>query len=354
MDEQVTVVLTYAIDQQDQQLLQRVSPRVRLLPIGPLVRQEYLLITQGEEDTDEYRRVKSELDAALAQAEVLLLWREPRNLAQRVPKVKWVQIMSVGVDNLAQSELSRIQATITDASGNTSRQMAESVLGAMLYFVKRLPELLDHQRRHVWNRRIVLSGLAGKTVGIVGLGHIGREVAQLARAFDMRVLATKRSVQDLRQGVEGVERIYPPEELDELLSASDFVALTLPLTPETEGFINADRLKAMRPTSYLVNVSRGKLVDEAALIVALKEERLAGAALDVFQLEPLPDKSELWDMSNVLISPHVSGNVDTWAHGTIELMAKNLERYLTGQPLERVIDPSLVPSRPDAESGRSS
>ena len=353
MEEQVTVALTYAVDQQDQELLQRVSPRVRLLPIGALVRQEHLLITRSKEDTDDYRRVKAELDAALAQAEVLLLWREPRDLAQRAPKLKWVQIMHVGADSLAQSELGRIQATITDASGNTSRQMAEWVLGAMLYFVKRLPELLDHQHRHMWNR-VVLSGLAGKTVGIVGLGHIGREVTHLARAFDMRVLATRLSAQERQQGVEGVDLLYPPQDLDELLAASDFVALTLPLTPQTEGLINADRLRAMRPTSYLVNVSRGKLVDEAALTVALKEERLAGAALDVFQQEPLPDESELWDMANVLISPHISGNVDTWAHGTVELMAKNLERYLAGQPLERVIEPSLLWTGSQAESGNSS
>lgn len=342
MEEQVTVALTYAVDQQDEELLQRVSPRVRLLPIAHLMRQEHVLITGGKEDTDDYRRAKAELDAALAQAEVLLLFREPRDLAQRAPKLKWVQLMHVGADGLARSELGRLPATLTDASGNTSRQIAESVLAAMLFFVKRLPELLDQQHSHMWNR-VVLSGLAGKTVGIVGLGHIGREVAHLARAFDMRVLATRRSAQKRQQGVEGVDILYPPEELDELLAASDFVALTLPLTPQNEGLINSDRIRAMRPTTYFVNVSRGKLVDEAALTVALQEGRLAGAALDVVQQEPLSDESELWDMGNVLISPHVSGNVDTWVHGTVELMAKNLERYLAGQPLERVIERETAP-----------
>jgi len=338
MRRQVAVALTYAVEERDLERLRRVSPLVRVLPVAHLARQEYVLHSEGKESSEEYRRVKAELDAALAQAEVLLLWREPRNLAQRIPNVKWIQLMGVGVDSLPNREVARASVIITHAAGNTSRQMAEYVLGSMLYFVKRVPELREQQRRHQWDRRtMVHSGLAERTMGIVGLGHIGSEVAHLARGFDMRVLATRRSAQARREGEQGVDLLYPPHELDHLLAASDFVALTLPLTPETEGIINEQRLRVMKPTAYLINVSRGRLIDEPALIAALKEGRLAGAALDVFQKEPLPPESELWDLPTVLISPHVAGNVDTWAHGCVEVMAKNLERYLSGKPLENMV-----------------
>ena len=146
MQEPVTVALTYAVEERDVERLRRVSPRERVLPIAHLTRQEYVLLSEGEGGGEEYRRVKEELDAALAQAEVLLLWREPKDLVQRIPRVKWVQLMGVGVDSFGQRELSRAPVIVTDASGNTSRQMAEYVVGAMLYFVKRMPELLDQQR----------------------------------------------------------------------------------------------------------------------------------------------------------------------------------------------------------------
>lgn len=339
MPDPVTIALAFAVEERDIERLRRVSPRVRVLPIAHLVRQEHVLLSEGKESGEEYRRVKEELDAALAQAEVLLLFREPKDLVQRIPNVRWVQLTGVGVDNLAERSISKLPIIITDASGNTSRQMAESVIAAMLYFVKRLPELREQQRRHAWERRhMILSGLAEKTVGIVGLGHIGQEVAHLARAFDMRVLATRRSAQERQEGVQGVDVLYPPRELEEMLAESDFVALTLPLTPETQDIINRERLGVMKPTAYLINVSRGRHVDEEALIVALKEGRLAGAALDVTRQEPLPPESELWDMPNVLITPHVTGNVDTFARGCVEVMARNLEMYLAGQPMENRID----------------
>jgi len=338
MEQSIVVALTYAVDQKALDRLQLVSPRIKLLPIGNLVREEYLLTSQSKENTDEYAKIKEELDSALSQAEVLFLWRDPKDLSTRIPNVKWVQLMGVGTDNLGQRELSQVPATITHAAGNTSRQIAEYVIGAMLYFVKRMPELLTHQREHIWNRSLTLSGLANKTIGIVGLGNIGREVAHLTRAFNMQTLAIRYSTKTRQANVEGVDILYPINELDELLAVSDFVALTLPLTPESNGMLSAERIKLMKNTSYLINVSRGKLVDEIALTQALKEKQIAGAALDVFTDEPLSTDSELWELPNALISSHLTGNVDTWVEGTIEIFAQNLQRYLSNEPLVNIVN----------------
>ena len=338
MEQSVVVALTYAVDQKSLDRLQSVSSRITLLPIGNLVREEYLLTSQGKEGTNEYTKVKEKLDSALSQAEVLFLWRDPKNLSTRIPNVKWVQLMGVGTDNLGQRELSRVPATITHAAGNTSRPIAEYVIGSMLYFVKRMSELLDHQRERIWDRSLTLSGLANKTIGIVGLGNIGREVAHLAQAFNMQTLATRYSTKTRQENVEGVDILYPVNEIDQLLASSDFVALTLPLTPESANIINAERIQLMKNTSYLINVSRGKLVDEIALTQALKEKQIAGAALDVFAEEPLSKDSDLWGLPNALISSHLTGNVDTWVEGTIEIFARNLQRYLSNEPLENIVD----------------
>jgi phosphoglycerate dehydrogenase-like enzyme len=174
-------------------------------------------------------------------------------------------------------------------------------------------------------------------VGIVGLGHIGREVARLAKAFGMRVLATRRSARKSRRA-KYVDHLFSPDKLRDLLSESDYVVLTLALTPETRGIIGEAELRSMKPTAYLINVARGGLVDEAALVRALEEQRIAGAGLDVFTTEPLPQDSPLWGFENVIISPHIAGGMEDYVARATAVFCENLRRYLGGRRLINVVD----------------
>jgi phosphoglycerate dehydrogenase-like enzyme len=213
--------------------------------------------------------------------------------------------------------------------------------------------MLCYQRRHEWpdGRWDLFAGpeVRGQTMGIVGYGSIGREVGRLARAFGMRVLATKRRAEE-RRGTgyelpalgdpEGTvpDQIFPPSRLREMLAQSDFVVLAVPLAPETEGLIGEGELRAMKPNAYLVNIARGPIVNEAALIRALQEGWIAGAGLDVFAQEPLPPDSPLWGMENVILSPHVAGFTIHYDERAADLFAENLRRYLAGEPLLNRVD----------------
>jgi phosphoglycerate dehydrogenase-like enzyme len=178
--------------------------------------------------------------------------------------------------------------------------------------------------------------LRSKTVGIVGLGHIGREVARLAKAFGMRVVATRRSARQ-SQRARYVDRLFAPDQLLQLLSESDFVVLTLPLTKETHKIIGEAELRSMKPTAYLINVARGQVVDEEALARVLEEHRIAGAGLDVFTREPLPADSRLWKLPNVIISPHIAGYMENYSEQATAVFCENLRRYLGGKRLINVV-----------------
>jgi phosphoglycerate dehydrogenase-like enzyme len=191
---------------------------------------------------------------------------------------------------------------VTNAAGVHATPLAEFVLFAMLYFAKRMPRVLADQQRHHWER-FALDTLPGKTLGIVAFGHVGRAIARLARSAGLRIQALRRTPGD-PDGSPDADAIYPPGGLRALLSLSDYVALIVPLTPETTGLLGKAELAAMKPGAVLINVGRGQLVDEAALVEALRSGHLGGAALDVFAREPLPADSPLWDMPNVLVTPH--------------------------------------------------
>jgi phosphoglycerate dehydrogenase-like enzyme len=205
---------------------------------------------------------------------------------------------------------------------------------AMLYFAKQLPRLHRQQRDHRWER-FAGRELRGRTVAIVGLGKIGMEVARVSRALGLRVTGTRRG-----GGVDGavVDVQRPPRELRELLADADYVVLAVPHTADTEGLIGVAELSAMRPGAVLVNVARGKVVDEQGLIDALRSGQLGGAALDVFAQEPLPPESPLWDMPNVLVSPHSASTADSENAKLADLFCENLRRYLTRRPLLNVFD----------------
>jgi phosphoglycerate dehydrogenase-like enzyme len=277
---------------------------------------------------------KKKLDALLAEAEVIAGFAPPHNILKRAPKLKWVQLMSAGADGLAKTEIWQSQITITGVSGIHATPISEYVLGAMLMFVKKSAQYFQMKQKRQ-NQRITPQLLRGQTVGIIALGHIGREVARLAKAFGMRVLA----VDELRgtRPARNVDTMLPANQLGQLLAGSDFVVSCVPLTPKTSKLIGEKELRAMKPTAYLINISRGGIVDEDALIRALDEKLIAGACLDVTVVEPLPPSSRLWDFDNVIVTPHISGAQEDYLALGTGLFCENLKRYLKGKKLMNVI-----------------
>jgi phosphoglycerate dehydrogenase-like enzyme len=274
-----------------------------------------------------------------------------------VPNLRWIQFHWAGVNHVADAPLLNQPGMVaTTLSGANATQMGEYIVMMLLALGHRLPEMLDYQRRIEWPKdrweRFSPYELRGRTVGIVGYGSIGRQVARLIYPFGGRVLATKRDVMhpaDTGYMPDGfgdpsgdyVQRLYPAEALRSMAKEADFLVITVPLTPETLNLIGAPIFSVMKPTAYLIDVSRGGIVDHEALITALREKQIAGAALDVFPEEPLPPESPLWKLPNVLLTPHISGNTPIYDTRAIELFVDNLKRYIAGLPLYNRFDPEL-------------
>jgi phosphoglycerate dehydrogenase-like enzyme len=248
-------------------------------------------------------------------------------------RLRWVHTISAGVDHVLFPEMDETDLVLTNASGVFSVPIAETVLTYMLAVVKRMPEFVEQQREHRWEN-LRLRELRAATVGIVGLGEIGTEVARLCRAFGMYVLGLRRR----RRPNEHADEVLVSSQLYDLLARSDFVIVCAPLTDETRGLIGADELAAMKPDAWLINIARGAIVDEGALLKALQEQRIGGACLDVFVQEPQPDDSPFWDLSNVIITPHNSWSSPRLEEREAELFLSNLRRYLEGEPLQNVVD----------------
>jgi len=277
-----------------------------------------------------------ELDSLLREAEVIYGLRFPQNILERAPRLKWVQTSSAGVDTLVGTELWQSDVILTTTSGIHVIPMREHVLGMMLMFVRHAPIYFVNKQRKVWKQDLP-DQLCGKTLGVVGLGKVGEGIARAAKAFDMRVVATRRHVTEQETSA-AVDTLYPADKLLEMLGESDFVVVTVALTKETQKLIGERELRAMKPTAYIINIARGSVIDEAALTKALKEKWIAGAGLDVFEKEPLPQNSELWTLPNVIITPHVAGLMPDYNARAMEVFCENLRRYLAGQPLLNVID----------------
>jgi phosphoglycerate dehydrogenase-like enzyme len=281
----------------------------------------------------------ADIDELLGEADVLFTFRPPDDLLARAPRLKWIQFFSAGVDQAAGLGLESTDIILTTTSGMHAQPMGEFVIGTMLMFAHWFPRALRQQMAHQW-KRFAAGELAGKTVGIVGYGHIGKAVARLALAFGMEVLATQRSVLDPSE-VEvqgGTVRLLPASGLPDLLAQSDFVVVAVPLVKDTVHLIGRTELDAMKRTACLVNISRGSAVNEPALLRALQEGRIAGAALDVFETEPLPADSPLWDMENVILTPHSAGAHEDYNTRATSFFCDNLRRYLTSQPMINVVD----------------
>ncbi|OGO17658.1 MAG: hypothetical protein A2Z15_01610 [Chloroflexi bacterium RBG_16_50_11] len=288
----------------------------------------------GEMRGDESK--KAELDALLAETDVLYGFVPPKNVIARAPRLKWMQVTSAGVDRHQDTEIWRSKVILTGVSGIHAAPIGEFVLGLMLMFAKDTPLSFKMKQTRDWQRYMVHT-LRGKTAGIVGLGHICGEVARLSKAFRMKVIATRRSTKQAGKA-RNVDLLLPSSRMKELLAGSDYVVLTLPLTPETHHIMGDAEFRSMKPTAYIINIGRGGLIDQEALIRALDEKRIAGAGLDVTTPEPLPKESRLWDFDNVILSPHVSGGMEDYMLRATELFCDNLKRYLEGKKLRNVID----------------
>jgi len=271
-------------------------------------------------------------------------------LLARAPRLNYVHSASAGVERALTPAALERGLVITNARGVFSRPIAEYVLMMILAVSRRLPGLLELQRERTWQP---LEGveLRDVTVGIVGLGSIGRAVGALATAFGCRVIAVRRrseagagagaAEEESRSfGEVMLERVGGPEELPQLLAESDFVVLATPLTPETQNMIDAEALAAMKPGAWLINVARGGLVDERALLNALRDGAIGGAVLDTFRDEPLPPSSPFYDLPNVIVTPHTSWSSGRVLDRSVELFCDNLRRYAAGEPLLNVVDPT--------------
>jgi phosphoglycerate dehydrogenase-like enzyme len=277
---------------------------------------------------------------ALAEAEVLLTCGAGREVLRPLflaaPRLRWLHALSAGIDYLLFPELVASPVVMTNARGAFSRTLGEWALAAVLFFAKDLRRLVRDQAARRWEPFDV-DTVHGRTLGIVGYGDIGRAVAERARAFGLHVFGVRRQAaptDDLGVTIVGTDR------LTDVLSRSDYVVAATPLTPETRGLLSAAAFDAMKADAVFINVGRGPVVDEKALIAALQSGRIRGAALDVFEREPLPPDSPLYALDNVLLSPHCADHTPGWREGSMRLFLDNLTRFEAGQPLRNVVDKS--------------
>ncbi len=257
----------------------------------------------------------------------------PRDAVMACRSLGWVSNGGAGVDHLAPWDPHRL--TVTNAAGVASAMMAEYVIGGMLALSIGLPRFARCQMDRRWRPERV-AGIAGKTVAVVGLGRTGQAVARLASALDMRVVGTRARP----AATPHVDTVYPAARLHEALGESDYVVVTAPLLESTRHLIDAAAIAAVKPGACLVDVSRGGVVDQSALIDGLRDGKLGGAVLDVFECEPLAADSPLWDLDNVIITPHCSSVYDGWEQRAAEMFCDNLGRWLAGEPLSNVVDPA--------------
>jgi phosphoglycerate dehydrogenase-like enzyme len=269
-------------------------------------------------------------------AEVILAFRPLREGALRSRRLRWVHALGAGVENLSQDVLGTdIIITNNHVHGDA---IADHVFALLLVHTRRMQAAFGLQRARRWvHDELLGTVLSGTTMGILGLGTIGLAVARRARAFGMRVVATKRRPAP----VEGVEQVFPPEQTDAVLRQAAVLVISLPLTPQTRGIVGAREIDLLPRGAFLVNIGRGGLVAEDALVAALEQGHLAGAGLDVFVQEPLPADSALWTAPGMIITPHISGDFPGYTGRVTAIFCENLRRYLAGQPLLNVVDPAL-------------
>jgi phosphoglycerate dehydrogenase-like enzyme len=337
MDDPIEILITLPFTDELMKKITDVSPRIVLEKINA-------------------RKVEDVSDEVWKRVEVLYTNRVlPK--PEQAPHLRWIQFHWAGLDHaLDEPILNRVGMSITSMSGASAPQMAEHAVMMMLALGHHLPDVFAYQKRAEWpSGRWELFNpqeLRGSTVGIIGYGSIGRQIARMLQTFGATVLATKRDIrhpEDTGYTLEGlgdpggdlVNRLYPPEALCSLLKECDYVIVTLPRTSTTHGYLGAKELAAFKPGAYLIDISRGDIVDHNALIPLLREHKIAGAALDVFPAEPLPADNLLWKLPNVILTPHIAGFSPHYDERAAELFVQNLHRYIDELPLYNHLDLAL-------------
>jgi phosphoglycerate dehydrogenase-like enzyme len=274
-------------------------------------------------------------------ASVIFNWSGSGPLLREVfwmcPAVRWVHCRAAGLDDLLTPELSESPVPLTNGSGVFSPPLGEFVLGAILYFAKDFRRLIRNQAAGVWEP-FDIAEISGQTAGIVGYGDIGRAVAARLRAMGMEVLASRRTAPPVFHADPVVGKFYGPDGLLEMIAQCDYVVVTAPLTPQTRGLIGAREFAAMKPGAVIINVGRGAVIDEPAMIQALTEKRILGAGLDVFTTEPLPAGHPFFQLENVLLSPHSADHTPDWLERAMQFFLTQFERFAKGEPLLNVVD----------------
>lgn len=272
---------------------------------------------------------------ALRDAHIAFGWPSDEAL-EEATQLKWIHLPSAGADRYVHSQLLRDRGvTVTNSSGVFGIPISEHVMALLLALTRQVHTFVRAQGEREWVTGGNLDELYEKTIGILGLGDIGSHTARRAKAFGMKVLAMKRNPS---AKPDYVDELFGPDGLDHIIENSDVLAICLPGTSGTRHMINRERLFSMKPGSYLINIGRGSIIDEEALIDCLREGPLAAAGLDVFETEPLPKESPLWSMENVIITPHASGRHARHPQRTTEIFCGNLKRFITGEPLENTVD----------------
>ena len=282
------------------------------------------------------------IEPQLRDAEIIITWSLRPEQFTLAKQLRWIHSPAAAVHQLMFPELVHSDVILTNAREVHGPVVAEHVIALVLALAKQIPQAVRLQQQHTWGQEVMWHGhprpreIAGATLGLVGVGSIGREVARRAAGLGMRIIATRENPEKGRP--DGVEQVYASGEINTLLEVSDYVVLAAPTTSATTRLINAERLAHMKSDAFLINVGRGPLVDEAALAVALRNKKIGGAALDVFEQEPLPADSPLWDLENLLLTPHTAGLTDRLWERHYALISENLRRYLAHQPLLALVD----------------
>ncbi len=269
----------------------------------------------------------------MARTEVLMAYAVPPGLLPAMPRLRWAQAMTAGVEGWCALPDLPPSLTLTCARGTHQESMPENIIGALLYLAKPYAAAVENQKNRKWVHSVA-QPLTGKTLGILGLGAIGQDVARIAAALGMRVIGTRRRP----EAMPNVAEVLPPDRTPEVLAESDFLLLLLPATPETDNFINQERLGMMKPGAWLLNFGRGHLIKDDDLIAAVEAKKIAGAMLDVFRQEPLPADHPFWTTEGIIVLPHIGGPHPQRDRIVARLFVDNLGRFLDGKPLREVVD----------------
>lgn len=283
----------------------------------------------------------AELAAAAPEADAILNgeFKDPTLLKSVFPlasRVRWVHTLSAGVEHVLSPEIIASPVPLTNGRGVFRRPLGEWAVSAMLHFLYQHRRLIRQQEQGVWDS-FDIEELHGKTVGIVGYGEIGRAVAERARPFGCRIVALRRKPEQSAADPL-IDQAYAPAQIDEMIAACDFVVAAAPLTPSTRGLIGSHQFAAMKPSAVVINIGRGPVIDEAALVAALESGKIRGAALDVFDVEPLPAGHPFYKLRNVLLSPHSADHTPGWKDRAVQFFMENFARFYKGEPLENVVD----------------